>query len=931
MDKRLLLKRDEYQNSDNYIEFSRSIPKNKSQKRGKGYILSKIGETYGNAKYRLNYFNVQLHTLENHNQDFKYSFKNRGISMKRGLIPLKDNRLNQKMESSKERVNYNYSKIIKTESDYNYDIHTNISNYFKKVNSLLNRNISEIESHLETLWKHLGVNENYIYYFNINKKMLINTEEKKFFILNEIENLEKFKDIITNLSKEISIREHKLNEIKNLFDKIDDENDIVKLKLFLKESNPNIISYIENSIRVVEYYLLYKEIINQGNTRNIKFNEDIIKNNFGFNKFDTNYLLKMNTDTNFINIDKIKEFKLNKSVLNALKVDPFLTCLYSLIQISSELKEKIKYCQYYIFQEGIFESVSKRKKLPIPNSSRKNPQTHIPIDADISKNQLKLSEDNTKVNANYTISYFSGNISEFMTLYSKYFEKIPEEQKLIFNLQKDPIKYFEHNYYPKIIIYKDNAANIIKGICIYSVLFQLHEKKPNKIIIEHISSYNQEEMEDIISKIMEFIKDNNILKNLFNQGNKLNIEICLNLYYHLINNKFEIDNNILKFIEKKLKFKWVQIENIKELRIQKMKQIIKSDSNDNQQIDINDSICNNFFIKDNFTINLVEKIMKDNNINNNNNNMKKMNPFNIVYVISLMKKIYSIKRSFDYLLNKINKFSTKKELLFKDANNDIAMSLILNDNFNNDFDINSLSNDLKSLSECITSNLNNELDIKNKLNIFPLFDGCMSVKYKNYFYNRIRCNNIKLFKEKTTNQIFYLLKTVNNENISILISSNVEDNFKNKYLSNINKSKEDNDHFNISIKFEEIFNNLEELESDEQSNSNHIYIPAFSIEKKCEQKNVENANEEAKNVINSFNEEYKIEFLTEELIARKNKKNSNNFEFNIIEDEMKDKKDYLIDDEFILFILDSDVIDNIGIIPVISIDIDKNNFITDNH
>ena len=165
MDKRLLLKRDEYQNPDNYIEFSRSIQKNKSQKRGKGYILSKIGETYGNAKYRLNYFNVQLHTLENHNQDFKYSFKNRGISMKRGLIPLKDNRLNQKMESSKERVNYNYSKIIKTESDYNYDIHTNISNYFKKVNSLLNRNISEIESHLETLWKHLGVNENYIYYF----------------------------------------------------------------------------------------------------------------------------------------------------------------------------------------------------------------------------------------------------------------------------------------------------------------------------------------------------------------------------------------------------------------------------------------------------------------------------------------------------------------------------------------------------------------------------------------------------------------------------------------------------------------------------------------------------------------------------------------------------------------------------------------------
>ena len=73
-----------------------------------------------------------------------------------------------------------------------------------------------------------------------------------------------------------------------------------------------------------------------------------------------------------------------------------------------------------------------------------------------------------------------------------------------------------------------------------------------------------------------------------------------------------------------------------------------------------------------------------------------------------MKKIYNIKSSFDYLLNKLNKFSTRKELLLEDANNDIAMTLVLNDNFNNDLNIKSLPKDLQSICKCIKGDLNNE-------------------------------------------------------------------------------------------------------------------------------------------------------------------------------------------------------------------------------
>ena len=84
-----------------------------------------------------------------------------------------------------------------------------------------------------------------------------------------------------------------------------------------------------------------------------------------------------------------------------------------------------------------------------------------------------------------------------------------------------------------------------------------------------------------------------------------------------------------------------------------------------------------------------------------------------------------------------------------------------------------------------------------------------------------------------------------------------------KYLSKTNE--DENGHFNKINNFEEIKNNLEEIISEEKSLNNYIYIPSFSIEQKYEQNNVENPNEEVKNVINSINEEYKVEFLTEEI------------------------------------------------------------------
>ena len=805
MNKILHQRRAEHQNQNNSLENNHQKSKEKIQEKDRDYnLLYKIDETYGKMKFKLNQFNIQFGG-ESQNQDLKYNYKFKNLKRitKKDQIIVKEKRIRKK-ENSKENINSINPNLTKTESDYNYDIQTNILKYFKNRNNIFGKKTPDYESHLEELWKKLGVNSSYINNFNLYKNIIINQEEKENFLINEIENLEKVKDILMNLRKDIKLRETKLIELKSLFERINNENNILNVKKILNESNFMINSYLDNSIRVVEYYLLYREITNKGSLKNLKFNKEIIKKNFEINVNDMNYLLKMKSDTNFINNLKMNELKLNKDVLNLFKADPFLSCLSYLIQIPNEIKEKIKYCQYYLIQEGIFDSIKKMSKEPKTNSARKNSQSHIKIDAGILRKNLNIEEsknsgDNNNININLNInanmhsiqtienlmpnindnlniSYFSGKLTDFMNIYSEYYEKIPEEQKIIFNLNKDPLKYLEHNFYPKIIICQDKVTNIIKGMCIYSIIFRSHERKPNEIIIEHISSYNKEEMENILSKMIEFIKDNHILRDLFAFNKDLITEIYIDLHYFLVNEKFEIDKNIRDFISKKLKFKWVKLENIsKVIRFQKMKQIIhcgdmkasiRSSINSMLNDNINESnyLLSNFSIKDNFIINFVQKLMNNNSEEIDANNiLRKINPYNIFYLIYIKKKIQNIKNSFDFILSKINTFFSSYKLL-----NEIPM--ISDENNNDELNIYSIPADLKFLSDCFDGKFNNEISVRNKIDIFPLFDGCLSLKYENYFYNRIECKDIKIVKENSTEQIFYFMKAANNENITILNS-----------------------------------------------------------------------------------------------------------------------------------------------------------------
>ena len=114
------------------------------------------------------------------------------------------------------------------------------------------------------------------------------------------------------------------------------------------------------------------------------------------------------------------------------------------------------------------------------------------------------------------IAFYCGKISNFISIYSSYYSTIPEEQKIIFNLKSDPLKYIHNNFFPKIIIYSDKKTRNIKGLCIFSFIFT-NESKNNGIFIEHISSYKEEEREKIFEKLLSYIKENS--NNLFGLEN----------------------------------------------------------------------------------------------------------------------------------------------------------------------------------------------------------------------------------------------------------------------------------------------------------------------------------------------------------------------------------------------------------------------------
>ena len=196
---------------------------------------------------------------------------------------------------------------------------------------------------------------------------------------------------------------------------------------------------------------------------------------------------------------KISNSISNKEIFNSYRGDPFLTCLYNLIPVSKDYKQKIKYCQYFIIQETLNDTSSNQStvnninnKMMIKNDSDLNKKynkniinkKHTNSNYEENKNDMESIQNTNSHNKNnntnnnftfhnkeeniaivnnnednYSISYYTGAISKFITLYDEYYKNIPEEQKKIFHIQENPMIYLKHNYYPKIIMYQEKNGD----------------------------------------------------------------------------------------------------------------------------------------------------------------------------------------------------------------------------------------------------------------------------------------------------------------------------------------------------------------------------------------------------------------------------------------------------------------------------------------
>ena len=731
------------------------------------------------------------------------------------------------------------------------------------------------------------------------------------------------------------------------------------------------------------------------------------------NKFKSNEKIIIDSNSNNIKAEKerdLNEIKENneKKEIKGNKED----VMNANININEE-KNKINANNDNNLENSVISKKgvnSKEKSLSVTPRSKRgsrilsvneiNQKDNLQKDNNISNNP-KPTINIHPIKDNDEISFYCGKISNFISIYSSYYNTIPEEQKTIFNLKSDPLEYLYNNFFPKIIMYTDKKTKNIKGLCILSHIYT-SDSKNNGLFIEHISSYNEEERETIFEKLLSFIKENSY--NIFGfENNRREKDIYIDLYYKFDNGKFNINTDIRDYFRNQLKFKWVKLENLSKFsRFQKMRHqfIISNGGNDtkdllnneyddnnilNQSIlgrkefnnddnnesereeesedddnnidiskvfdtpndkEINESnkeslninansnvnanikkeahshkICNllnNFSIKNKTVLKFKNKFQ---NINKGNNveNIKYANPFNFIYLLGKIKESENI--NYDKVIPNIDIYFNESESNM--INN--LLSRCFNKNKTLLIEDNMYFSDIKELA----NEKKNKFKINTNINIFPIFDNCISFKYNNYYYNRIHQKKIQTFLEVQTQQTFYMINKT--ENLILFISSSLNDKFKQQYLNEENKE-------NLSIKFKNIYNNLIDVKNKENKKGDILYIPSFEI--KCKLENKCFANDKAEDGTDKYNlycfeDYYNVKYLTEELMGvkynknvKKNKNINMNFEYDLI-NEKDVCKETFIKDDFLLVILNLNVIESLGSLPLLTLYIKKDNFISE--
>ena len=231
---------------------------------------------------------IKLNKFHNQNKDLTETWNNRyypinnpsGSEIKSQNINTKQNKKEFPIINSTQSLNLVESKNFK--------------------NNKLNLEIINVEN----IWNDLGVSEDYREQFIMYTQNLDENEKKEFFEM-EISNLNRFRNYLFKISNEISNREKNINDLKK-FDKIiESTSNNNNLNNSILTDIQNIIKTVRiNSINIVNYINKIKEISSY-NLQRGKYNLDKLNSAY---KYDENYLIKMNTDMNFLNNSNISKY-----------------------------------------------------------------------------------------------------------------------------------------------------------------------------------------------------------------------------------------------------------------------------------------------------------------------------------------------------------------------------------------------------------------------------------------------------------------------------------------------------------------------------------------------------------------------------------------------------------------------------------------------
>jgi hypothetical protein len=169
----------------------------------------------------------------------------------------------------------------------------------------------------------------------------------------------------------------------------------------------------------------------------------------------------------------------------------------------------------------------------------------IPKELIVPKESLtaKDEKDNFDI-TRISFKFYTDKITKFDKIYKHFVSQLDNEQKTTFKMSNKLIDNLK-GMTPKLI--QINYNNILCGFA--SVNYE-HADSTVKLVLSHFSTMHMKHYHSILSDLIEFLK----------QNFKYN-ELHLELHYSYKDEKFYMSQQISNAISKKLKFKWVTLEN----------------------------------------------------------------------------------------------------------------------------------------------------------------------------------------------------------------------------------------------------------------------------------------------------------------------------------------------------------------------------------